>query len=70
MEKCIFEPNYLVDILSFQYVKGKKVKFLINQITDYCFKYITMFISIRYTPKCTILQSKIVKTYYFLREKG
>jgi hypothetical protein len=62
MEKCIFKPSYIVNILFFQDTKDKKVKFLINQITDYHFKYITRFISILYTPKCTILQSKIVKT--------
>jgi hypothetical protein len=48
MEKWIFKPNYLVGILSFQYTKGKKVKILINQITHYTFKYITIFISILY----------------------
>jgi hypothetical protein len=51
-----------MNILFFQDTKGKKVKFLINQITNYHFKYITMLISILYTPKCTILQSKIVNS--------
>jgi hypothetical protein len=60
MEKHIFKPNYLVNMLSFQDTKGKKVKILINQITNYHFKYITMFTSILYAPKYTILQSKIV----------
>jgi hypothetical protein len=60
MEKRIFKPKYLVNILFFQDIKGKKVKILINQVTNYYFKYITMFISILYAPKYTILQSKIV----------
>jgi hypothetical protein len=60
MEKCIFKASYLVNILSFQDIKGKKVKILINQITYYHFKYIAMFISILYAPKYTILQNKIV----------
>jgi hypothetical protein len=60
MEKYIFKPNYLVNILFFQDAKGKKVKILINQITYYHFKYTTMFVSILYALECTILQSKIV----------
>jgi F0F1-type ATP synthase delta subunit len=70
MEKRIFKTSYLVNILSFQDIKGKKVKILINQVTNYHFKYITMFISILYASKYTILQSKIVSHYYSLREKG
>jgi hypothetical protein len=60
MKKHIFKPNYLVNILALQDTKDKKVKILINQITNYYFKYIVMFISVLYAPKYTILQSKIV----------
>jgi hypothetical protein len=46
--KVQFKTSYLVNILFFPYTVVKKVNILINQITDYYFKYIAMFISIPY----------------------